>query len=134
MAQSVQAVTEIEKPGTVLVQAVASADRMDDAHPIAGFFVRRRYHGDTFMIASPEEFSPKWMRFVEEPPKEWKEKLSKRLKFLRMDDLSVDELVVEKEDPNRQFSMSELQGQQAHQSGKLTYSGGRPVLNQRAPR
>jgi hypothetical protein len=133
---AVTVVTQIENPeGTVLVQAVAHADRMDDAHPIAGFYVRRRYHGDTFLIARPEDFSPIWMRFVNDPPKEWKDKLGARLKTMRMDeDISVDGLVVEKEDPNRQFSMSELQAQQPRQSGKISYKGGRPILNQRAPR
>ena len=72
MAGAIQVVTEIENPNAhVAVKAIAPIDRQDDARPVAGFYVRRRYHGDEFMIEKAEEFSPTWMRFVDTPPDEW---------------------------------------------------------------
>lgn len=78
MAASVQVVTETEKPGLVMVRAVATGERAKDGRPVAGFFVRRRYDGDRFMIAKPEEFSANWMRFEDQPPKEWVSIIKKR--------------------------------------------------------
>lgn len=80
MAASVQVQTEIEKPGFVMVCAIAHGERMNDGRPVAGFFVRRRYEGDRFMLADPSEFSPVWMRFEDPIPKEWEAPLKKRLK------------------------------------------------------
>jgi len=129
MAQSVQVVTEVENPeGSVLVQAVAHVDRQDDSHPLAGFYVRRRYHGDQFMIAAPEEFSPVWMRFVNDPPKEWRDKLGARLKKLQREE-TVDELKV---DPNAPFSMTDLQ-EQNRRSAAMNYATGK-VKSARVPR
>jgi hypothetical protein len=62
---------ETERAGTVTVRAKAAPGRESDAKAIAGFYVRRRYAGDTFKINSWREFSPRWMEFVDEPPAEW---------------------------------------------------------------
>lgn len=72
--QTLQVMTEIEKPGTVMVQAFSEKGftRQNEA---IGFFVRRRRHGDKFMIADWKEFSPRWMKFVDSPPAEWAEKI-----------------------------------------------------------
>lgn len=69
---------ETERPGIVKVRAKAAPGREGDARPIAGFFVRRRYEGDEFMIADWKEFSPRWMEFVDTPPDGWVEKIKAR--------------------------------------------------------
>jgi hypothetical protein len=128
MAGSVQVITEIEKPdGRVLVEAIASKERDGDARPIAGFFVRRRYHGDRFRIASPQEFSATWMRFVEEPPKDWQDKIKK---FTKVDDIA-DLMYQPPVDPNKPFSMSELQERDRH-SMTMNYSNGKVVPRRNA--
>lgn len=118
-----QVQTETEKPGVVLVEAVALAERMNDGRPSAGFFVRRRYHGDRFYLAKPAEFSPRWMRFVNEPPKEWVEKLEKIIKDQTIEDLMVAP-PVDPRNPERPFSMGELQDR-ARQSHEMNYSTGK---------
>lgn len=72
--QTLQVMTEIEKPGIVEVMAYSEKGftRQNEA---IGFFVRRRRHGDKFMLADWKEFSPRWMKFTSEPPKEWREKI-----------------------------------------------------------
>jgi hypothetical protein len=69
---------ETEKPGTVLVRAKAAPGREGDSRPIAGFYVRRRYEGDTFKISEWHEFSPRWMEFIDTPPDGWIEKIQAR--------------------------------------------------------
>lgn len=69
---------ETERPGIVKVRAKAAPGREMDARPVAGFFVRRRYEGDEFMINDWQEFSPRWMEFVDDPPPEWIEKIKAR--------------------------------------------------------
>lgn len=69
---------ETEKPGTVLVRAKAAPGRELDSRPIAGFYVRRRFEGDTFKINEWHEFSPRWMEFIDTPPPEWMEKIQAR--------------------------------------------------------
>lgn len=69
---------ETEKPGIVLVRAKAAPGREGDSRPIAGFYVRRRYEGDTFKINEWHEFSPRWMEFVDQPPPDWLEKIEAR--------------------------------------------------------
>lgn len=69
---------ETERPGIVTVRAKAAPGHESDARPIAGFFVRRRYEGDTFKINAWHEFSPRWMEFVDDPPADWIEKIKGR--------------------------------------------------------
>lgn len=76
--QTLQVVTEVEKPGTVLVEAFAPDGAFLRANQAVGFFVRRRKAGDQFKIARWDEFSPHWMKFVGEPPAEWVEKIKAR--------------------------------------------------------
>lgn len=78
MAQVLRATTETERPGKILVRAKAAPGRENDAKPVAGFFVRRRYAGDEFRINDWNEFSPRWMEFVDEPPKDWLKKIGLR--------------------------------------------------------
>lgn len=73
-----QVQVETERPGTVTVRAKAAPGREMDARPVAGFYVRRRYEGDTFKISDWKEFSPRWMEFVDDPPAEWLEKIKAR--------------------------------------------------------
>ena len=73
--------TETEKPGIVTVEAFCpgidnqAALGNAGSHAVngqtAGFLVRRRKHGERFKIADWREFSPRWMRFVDDPPKDW---------------------------------------------------------------
>lgn len=71
---------ETERPGIVQVRAKAAPGREMDSKPVAGFFVRRRFEGDVFMIAEWHEFSPRWMEFVDpdKVPKDWIEKIESR--------------------------------------------------------
>lgn len=124
MGVSAQVQTVTEKPGLVRVVAFASRDRKDDAKPIAGFFVRRRYAGSDFLLAKPEEFSPRWMRFVEAPPKEWIEPVMKicesQFKQGLIDKMTVDDLTkvpaydeeLMGQGGSAQVSMSQLADQQ----------------------
>lgn len=69
-----QVVVETERAYSstdVLVRAVAQPGRLMDGRPVAGFLVRRRYHGEKFFIQSAKEFSANWMEFIDQPPKEW---------------------------------------------------------------
>ena len=70
--------TETERPGIITVRAKAAPGREMDAKPVAGFFVRRRFEGDTFKINEWHEFSPRWMEFVDNPPQEWLDKINAR--------------------------------------------------------
>jgi hypothetical protein len=118
MAIAAQVITETEKPGTVLVRAFANQDRMGDARPIAGFFVRRRYHGDTFLLARPEEFSPTWMRFVNDPPAEWADQLKKVAKAHKVD---LEDFTKPAE--TEMFAMSQVSDRD--RGAQMNYSNGR---------
>jgi hypothetical protein len=112
-----------EKPGVVMVQAIATVERQNDGRPLAGFFVRRRYQGETFMIAEAKEFSPRWMRFVDEPPKEWHEDLKKILGG------DIEDFMAESEEPRRRtpeqpFSMTEV-SQRARTNQDIDYATGK---------
>jgi len=69
VAAQVQLVTEV--PGRVLVRAKPPGGRLNDAKPLCGFFTIRRYAGETFRINSWQEFSPRWMEFVDPMPEDW---------------------------------------------------------------
>lgn len=69
---------ETERDGIVRVRALAAPGREMDAKPVAGFFVRRRFEGDEFMLANWHEFSPRWMQFVDKPPQDWLDKINAR--------------------------------------------------------
>lgn len=74
--------TETERPGVVAVRAKAPNGRENDARPVCGFYVRRRYAGQEFMIAKWQDFSPRWMEFVDPTsvPEDWFEKIELREK------------------------------------------------------
>jgi hypothetical protein len=123
--------TEIEKPGVVLVQAFAPPTKAEDAKPVCGFFVRRRFHGQQFLLAKPEEFSANWMQFAETPPKEWIEKLRALGRIEAKADISEymvpsglstkDQLIKEQTET---FSVGELMLREK-QSQTMNYSTGR---------
>ena len=79
--QTLKVQTEIEKPGTVLVEAFDSDSGFPRQGETVGFFVRRRKVGDQFYLARWEEFAPQWMKFVGEAPAEWVEKIQAREKL-----------------------------------------------------
>lgn len=114
-----QVIVETEKPGIVRVRAIASPDKQMDARPVAGFFVRRRYHGDIFAIAKWEEFSTRWMEFVDQPPQEWIEKI--QAKYGEIPELAR----AEQEEPEpKTFSMGELAKQP---TATMNYSTGQVI-------
>lgn len=89
MSQVLKVHVETERDGIVTVEAFSeeavagaspgvSGKVLADANKPAGFFVRRRYHGDRFKINDWKEFSPKWMRFVDTPPEGWIEQINAR--------------------------------------------------------
>lgn len=128
MAGTVQVVTQNENPnGRVLVVAVAEESKLGDGRPIAGFYYQRRYHGQQFRIEKPQEFSPRWMRFVEEPPADWADKLKAydldTKKFAKLD---AKEFVA---DPNEIFAMSQAQGRE---NGVMNYANGRVTARRNA--
>ena len=70
-------------PGKVTVRAKPPGGRINDAKPLCGYFAfRRRYAGETFQINTWQEFSPRWMEFVEEPPADWKPQIEAKEKAL----------------------------------------------------
>lgn len=74
----VRVIDDIAVPKGVRVRCLAAKGHEGDARPISGFYIRRRYEGDEFLIPSWEMFSSNWMEFVDEPPAEWLEKLEER--------------------------------------------------------
>jgi hypothetical protein len=70
---AVQVETVTEDPnGQIMVEAIATEGRENDARPLSGYFYgSRRFAGDRFLISKPEHFSSAWMRFVDRPPAEW---------------------------------------------------------------
>lgn len=78
--QSAQVIVETERAATandVYVRALASTGKLNDGKPVAGFLLRRRYHGDIFALQHPQEFSPNWMEFVDMPPDNWVKEIRK---------------------------------------------------------
>lgn len=75
IAAKVDVTTDPVVPGIIRVRAVAPSDRKNDARPVAGFYVVRRYDGEVFSISDWKQFSRRWMEFIDEPPKEWLEAL-----------------------------------------------------------
>ncbi len=97
-----RAQVETERPGKVLVRAKAAPGKDGDGRPIGGFYVRRRYAGDEFRINDWQEFSPRWMEFVDEPPKDWIEKIEGR-EGMRMD-LMAEAEVSNAKSPDQRFA------------------------------
>ena|SRR5688572_6857687 len=126
MARSIpaQVVVTSERQGTVLVRAKPLSGREGDAKPLCGFDgARRRYAGEIFRISVQEEFSPRWMDFVDssgkviDPPEAWKEHVAKRT-------AELEELIVSSRTPQlealrkqntelaQQFSMAQVQARE----------------------
>jgi hypothetical protein len=74
----VRVIDDIPVKTGVRVRCLAAKGHEGDARPISGFYVRRRYEGDEFMIPNWEMFSSNWMEFAEEPPADWREKIEAR--------------------------------------------------------
>lgn len=75
----VETVTEV--PGVCWVEAFKPTSMMDREGQMVGFFVRARHVGDRFQIAKWEDFSPRWMRFVDPLPEGWEAKIQEREKL-----------------------------------------------------
>lgn len=81
MTQVLRVETVIEQPGVCTVEAFKPAAMMDREGQMVGFFVRSRHVGDRFQIAKWEDFSPRWMKFVDQIPEGWEEKIKEREKL-----------------------------------------------------
>lgn len=111
-----RAQVETERPGIVTVRAICPAGKEGDARPVCGFFVRRRYPGDTFQINDWTEFSPVWMEFIDEPPAGWREKIDVKYKERKIAVAKAeaeDQLSPRERMQRDVFSMAELQKNQA---------------------
>jgi hypothetical protein len=117
--QTLQVMTEIEKPGIVTVQAFSEVG-FERQNAAVGFFVRRRRHGDQFKLANWKEFSPRWMKFVDEPPKEWREKIE--AKFGK-DSVSMAKGFDRIEETVEQLSMA--QAGRPREAGNFDFANGR---------
>lgn len=119
---------ETDRPGLVKVRAKAAAGREMDSRPLAGFYIRRRYEGDTFAINDWREFSPRWMEFIEEPPKEWLDAIEKRegVREIVMAEAAANG-VVEPARPS-QFAMSQS-NPVPRSSNEFDYGKGRPKMD-----
>lgn len=78
MTQVLRVETVTEQPGVCTVEAFKPVQMMDREGQMVGFFVRARHAGDRFQIAKWEDFSPRWMKFVDHIPDGWKEKIEAR--------------------------------------------------------
>lgn len=84
----VETITEIK--GAALVEAIKADTTMERDGQLVGFYVRGRRQGDQFEIARWEDFSPRWMRFVDVPPEGWVGKIEAREKLRgKIDALSL---------------------------------------------
>jgi hypothetical protein len=113
-------------PGSVTVRAVAPTERMNDARPLAGFYIRRRYHNDEFALSDWRQFSKRWMEFVDEPPEDW-------VKAMELDEVQKAELMAKAIEEDKQakaeplmFALSQmLGGMGVKKPGDFDYSSGR---------
>jgi hypothetical protein len=126
MARSIpaQVIVTSERQGTVRVRAKPLSGREGDARPLCGFDgARRRYAGEVFLITEPQEFSPRWMDFVDasgkviDPPEAWKDIVGRRR-------AELEELIVSSRTPQlealrkqngelaQQYSMAQVQARE----------------------
>lgn len=105
----VNVIDELPVKGTaVRVRAKAAKGHEEDARPIGGFFVRRRYAGDEFYINDWKQFSANWMEFVDEPPQAWLDAM--KVDAERKADLMAQQQQAEQKaaDDKLVFAMSQL--------------------------
>lgn len=69
-----------EYPGIVKVRAIENREGLLRENSACGFFGTAKKPGDVFELNKPEEFSPRWMEFVEPDklPEGWAEIIEKR--------------------------------------------------------
>jgi hypothetical protein len=99
--QVIDELTPAEARSGVRVRAKTAKGHEDDARPIGGFYIKRRYAGDEFIITKPEQFSQVWMEFVDEPPAEW-------VTAMKLNDDRKAELMVKQQEPTPAPSMDAL--------------------------
>jgi hypothetical protein len=77
---ALKAEVKTEYPGIVSVRAIESRDGLLRERSACGFFGVKRYPGDIFQINKPEEFSPRWMEFVDKDaiPDGWEQAIAQR--------------------------------------------------------
>lgn len=124
--QAAQVVVQTERDRSqtdVLVRAIADQSRMNDGRPVAGFYVRRRYHGDTFYIQKAEEFSARWMEFVGEPPAKWLPIIKKNYPDFEGGSRFEDEREAAQREPS---TMAEAGNLAKIDSGAFDYANGAP--------
>lgn len=108
------------------VRVIAAKGREGDARPIGGFYLRRRYEGEEFVIPSWEMFSSNWMEFVGEPPADWIEKIEareqKKLEFAQAEAAKPKTTGAE----NLMFAMSEMMARAVGRTpGEFDYATGK---------
>jgi hypothetical protein len=125
VAAEVRVIDDLPVTGGVRVRALAAKGHETDARPIAGFYVRRRYAGDEFEIPNWQTFSSNWMEFIEEPPKEWREKIEEREK--KVIEIAAAEANKTQVNPAEalMFAMSQMMRQQAKTAGDFDASSGK---------
>lgn len=76
---ALKAEVKTEYPGIVSVKAIENREGLLRENSACGFFGVKRYPGDVFQINKPEEFSPRWMVFVEPDnlPEGWRETIDR---------------------------------------------------------
>lgn len=125
----VETVTEV--PGVCMVEAFRPASMMEREGQMVGFFVRARHERDRFQIAKWEDFSPRWMRFVDPIPEGWEEKIQEREKLRgQIADLSRAEEIATPTDKLMQVAqhagaIALSQAGQAQDAGTLNYATGK---------
>lgn len=123
-AATVQVMTERPpSQSDVMVRAVAGAGQINDGKPVAGFFMRRRYHGDTFFIQNADEFSTRWMEFVDAPPESWVANIKKREKDWENRSSFEERKAETAREPK---TMAEVNNLAKIDSGAFDYSNGGP--------
>lgn len=124
--QTLRVETVTEKPGIVTVQAIKPDSVMTRENQMVGFFVRARREGDRFQIARWEEFSPRWMRFVDQPPEDWAEKIRARESAFGRDfNVELAGIVERKvvETPDDAIALS--RAGKSEESGSINYASGK---------
>lgn len=119
-----------EYPGIVPVRAVESRQDLLREKSACGFFGVKRYPGDVFHLNNPEEFSPRWMEFVEPDnlPEGWAETIKQR-EAARSDRLREKAELEKKTDSDRQAELLRLAVQQTI----ITLAGGQALHTKATP-
>lgn len=121
---AIKADVKTEYPGIVPVRAIESRQDLLRERSACGFFGVKRYPGDIFHLNKPEEFSPRWMEFVEPDnlPEGWAGTI-KQLEAARADRLREKAEMEKKTDSDRHAELLRMAVQQTI----ITLAGGQAI-------